>query len=109
MKLIFSFLIGLVVLPAFGLLDFRFGYAPVATASSPVPFEKQLAHMAPNARIRKEAPKNVPIQTNEDNYQAGAKLYRTNCAVCHGLPAQVQAHTSKGMFLVLRNCSKDTA
>jgi mono/diheme cytochrome c family protein len=84
--------------PAFSLLYFRFGFAPVATASSPMPFEKRLAHMALNARIEKEAPKVVPIETNDENYLAGARLYRTNCAVCHGLPNQPDTATSKGMF-----------
>jgi hypothetical protein len=30
---------------------FAGGFAPVATASSPVPFEKKLAKMAPNAKL----------------------------------------------------------
>ena len=98
MKLLFGFIIGIFVLPAFGYLYFRFGYAPVATASSPMPFEKSLAHMALNARIRNEAPKSVPIEPSADNYQAGVTLYRTHCGVCHGLPGEAQAPTSKGMF-----------
>ena len=97
-----TFVVGLVIgvlaLPVFGWLYFRFGFAPVATASSPMPFEKKLAHMALNARVRKEAPKTVPIQVSEANYQSGAHLYRSQCAVCHGLPGQEAAPTSKGMF-----------
>ncbi len=98
MKFIIGFVVGLLVLPVFGWLYFRFGYAPVATASSPMPFEKTLAHMALNARIEKEAPKSAPIQTTEENYMAGARIYRTNCAMCHGLPGQDASPTSKGMF-----------
>ena len=89
---------GACLLPLLGLFYFRFGYAPVATAESPMPFEKQLAHVALHARIEKEAPKSVPIQPSEENYLAGAHLYRTNCAVCHGLPGQAAEPTSKGMF-----------
>ncbi len=95
---ILGLILGLIALPAFGWLYFRFGYAPVATASSPMPFEKSLAHMALNARIRKEAPKTVPIQASDANYEAGAHLYRSHCAMCHGLPDQPEAPTSKGMF-----------
>lgn len=91
-------LIGVILLPLCGLLYFRFGYAPVATASSPMPFEKQLAHMALEARIRKEAPKNVPIQASGENFLAGAHTYRTHCAMCHGLPGQAEYATTKGMF-----------
>jgi mono/diheme cytochrome c family protein len=93
-----GFLIGLIILPLFGSLYFRFGYAPVATASSPMPFEKQLAHIALKARIRNEAPKNSTLQPNDENYQAGAHIYRVNCAVCHGLPGQAEFPTSKGMY-----------
>ena len=91
-------IIGLLVLPAFGWMYFRYGYAPVATSSSPMPFEKTLAHIALNARIEKEAPKNVPIQATEDTYTAGVKVYRTQCALCHGLPGQNTTPTAKGMF-----------
>ena len=98
MRFFVGFLIGILVLPVFGYMYFRFGYAPVATSSSPMPFEKTLAHIALNARIVKEAPKMVPIPVSAENYLAGAKLYRTNCAVCHGLPGLPAEPTSKGMF-----------
>ena len=97
-NLLVGFLVGLIILPLFGWLYFRFGYAPVATAASPLPFEKSLAHMALHARIEKEAPKSVPIAATNDNYLAGAKVYRAHCAVCHGLPGQAGSATSKGMF-----------
>ncbi|MGH9343528.1 MAG: c-type cytochrome [Terriglobia bacterium] len=91
-------LIGLVILPLCGFFYFRFGYAPVATASPPMPFEKQLAHMALKARLQKEAPKNSALPANDGNYLAGAHVYRTHCAVCHGLPGQLASAISKGMF-----------
>ena len=97
-RFILGLAVGLIILPLFGWLYFRFGYAPVATASSPMPFERQLAHMALNERIRKEAPKNPPLQANDENLLAGAHTYRTHCAICHGLPGQAPSPTSKGMF-----------
>jgi thiosulfate dehydrogenase len=93
-----AFVLGLIILPLFAFLYFLFGYAPVATASSPLPFEKQLAHMALHARIRKEAPKASPVPVSDQNYQAGAHIYRQNCAMCHGLPGQAPSPTSKGMY-----------
>ena len=98
LRAVLVFILGLIILPVFGWCYFRFGYAPVATASSPMPFEKQLAHMALNQRINKEAPKNSPIQPNDANYEAGAHVYRENCAICHGLPGQSRTPTSKGMY-----------
>jgi mono/diheme cytochrome c family protein len=100
MRILIGLLIGVVILPVIGFLYFRFGFAPVATAASPMPFEKSLAHWALNARVEKEAPKTVPIQVSDENYVAGAKVYRSNCAVCHGLPGQPQSAIAKGMFPV---------
>lgn len=97
-RLILAFVLGLILLPLIGWLYFHFGYAPVATASSPMPFEKRLASAALNARIRKEEPKNSPVQANEENYQAGAHIYRVHCAICHGLPGQDASAISKGMY-----------
>jgi mono/diheme cytochrome c family protein len=74
------------------------GFAPVATSSSPLPFEKQLAGMAVNARMQKELPKTVPIEANEANYLAGAHEYLTNCAVCHGVPGKEKTAIAAGEF-----------
>ncbi|HEY1213604.1 MAG TPA: cytochrome c, partial [Bryobacteraceae bacterium] len=46
----------------------------------------------------KEAPKSTPIPASEENYAAGAHVYRTHCAVCHGLPGQPKTAVAKGMF-----------
>jgi mono/diheme cytochrome c family protein len=98
LRIVVAFLLGVIILPIVGWCYFRFGYAPVATASSPMPFEKRLAHVALDERISKEAPKNAPIQPSDANYEAGVHLYRVNCAVCHGLPGQQPTPTSKGMY-----------
>jgi thiosulfate dehydrogenase len=99
MKLFFSgLLVGVILLPVCGWLYFRFGYAPVATASSPIPFERQLARMALRTRIGAEAPRHAPIQASDENFLAGAHVYRTQCAMCHGLPSHADYPTAKGMF-----------
>ena len=63
-----------------------------------MPFEKTLAHKALNARIRKEMPMNAPIQGDEPNLTAGAKIYREHCAVCHGMPRQQKTAIAAGMY-----------
>ena len=97
MKFFLGLIIGLLILPAIGYVYFRFGYAPVATASSPMPFEKKMASMALHARINKEAPKQVPIPVDEPNLTPGARIYVENCAFCHGLPNQKATIAAKGM------------
>jgi len=76
----------------------RLGFAPVATASAPLPFERLVTRMALHARIDKEAPTSSPIQPTEATYAAGARTYRTHCAVCHGLPGQELTAIAKGEF-----------
>jgi mono/diheme cytochrome c family protein len=95
---IVGLIIGILIPAAAAYCYFRMGYAPVATSSSPMPFEKTMARMALKARITKEAPKNSPIQPTEDNLTAGAKVYTDNCAFCHGWPDQPASKAAKGMF-----------
>ena len=77
---------------------FRFGYAPVATAAPPIPFEIKLAHMALHARIDHEAPKQPPFQATENDLADGARLYRQHCAICHGTKNQPKTAVAVGMF-----------
>ncbi|HMD86190.1 MAG TPA: cytochrome c [Terriglobia bacterium] len=81
-----------------GYAYFAGGFAPVATASRPMPFEKKLAKMALNAKLQKEMPKTAPIEANEANYLAGAHEYLINCAVCHGVPGKEKTAIARGEF-----------
>jgi thiosulfate dehydrogenase len=98
-KLIVGIIIGLLIPAAIGYGYFRFGFAPVATSSAPMPFAKTMARMALRARIAKEAPKNdAPIAADESNLTQGTTIYAENCAFCHGLPGQKATTAAKGMF-----------
>jgi mono/diheme cytochrome c family protein len=77
---------------------FAGGFAPVATTSRPMPFEKKLAKMALHAKLQKEMPRTVPIEANEANYLAGAHAYLINCAVCHGVPGKERTAIARGEF-----------
>lgn len=97
-----QFILGLIaaltLIAVGGLSYVALGLAPVATASAPLPFEKLITGIALNARVNKEAPKSSPIPASEEAYAAGARLYRNNCAVCHGLQGQDQTPIAKGEF-----------
>jgi mono/diheme cytochrome c family protein len=78
---------------------FRFGYAPVATKASAMPFERKFARMGLHARMEKEYPRSAPIQPTAENYLAGAHIYREHCAVCHGVGGQqALSSVAKGMY-----------
>ena len=97
-KFLIGLIVGLIVIPAGVYMYFSTGTAPVATSSSPMPFEKMLASMALHARLKKEMPKAPPIPADEAAYVAGAQVYKDNCAVCHGLPGLPLTAISQGMF-----------
>jgi thiosulfate dehydrogenase len=94
---IFGFITALVLILAAGYGYLALGFAPIATSSAPLPFERVIAGMALKAGI-KNAPKSSPIQPSDAVYLAGAKIYQNNCAVCHGLPDVGQSAISKGEF-----------
>ena len=74
------------------------GYAPVATAALPLPFERQLAWRALQARLANEMPKTVPLTPTEANLLAGAAVYLSHCAGCHSLPGRPAAAFAQQMF-----------
>ena len=100
MKLGFAIglIVGVLLIPIGAYLYFAGGYAPVATSAPPMPFEKMLANTALQARLKKEMPRNAPIEPTEANLMAGAALYREHCAVCHGLPGESKTAIAAGMF-----------
>ena len=66
---------------------FRFGAPPVAVADSPFPFEAAIVHVPLDARIGLET-KTPPFGTSEDVFEAGAHVYKHECASCHGTPGK---------------------
>ena len=93
-----GFVLALVVVLLGALVYFGLGLAPVAASAPPMPFERLVAGMALHARISKEAPSQAPIPADEPNLLAGARIYREQCAVCHGLSGQPETGIAKGMF-----------
>lgn len=78
-------ILGVVLVPATAMLYFHFGRPPVAVADSAFPLERQIVGIALHSRIDTEAPKAPPIEASPVNLEAGALIYRQQCAACHGL------------------------
>ena len=98
MKFILGVVVGILLIPISVYFYFRFGYAPVATAASPIPFERKLAQMGLHARINAEYPRAAPFQATDNDLQNAAHLYRQHCAICHGVPDNPKTPTAKGMY-----------
>jgi thiosulfate dehydrogenase len=77
---------------------FTSGRAPVAVTDPPMPFEAKLAQRALHARVDKQTPTESPVPADEKNFLAGAEVYKQNCAVCHGLPAEQESAIAHGMY-----------
>src|ERR1035438_6606555 len=54
--------------------------------------------MALNASIGHAADQKNPLPFNDDTVRAGARIFKQNCAVCHGITGQPATLISKGMF-----------
>ena len=98
MKFIAGLVLGIILVPAGLYFYFVGGSAPVATTDPDMPFESYLARKAQHVRIDRDMPKNVPIQATEENYLAGAALYKEHCAVCHGVPDSQKTAIATGMY-----------
>jgi len=97
-KVILGIILGVVIVFAGAYVYFSTGQAPVATDSKPMMFEEKFAHMAQNAYFAKLAHPNPPIPQDEANFLEGAKVYKADCAVCHGLPLQGKTAIAAGMY-----------
>jgi thiosulfate dehydrogenase len=92
-----GFLLALVIMAGGSFLYLASGMAPVSTSDKPFPFEKKLANMALDARIKNQHVEQSPVVADEPNFLDGAKMYKQHCAVCHGLPNH-PADLAKGMY-----------
>ena len=81
-----------------GYLFIILGGMPVTTKEAPLPFERYLAKQALKVAMHKEIGRRAPMLPDDTNLLAGAKVYRGQCAVCHGLPDQPPGAIAKGMF-----------
>ncbi|HUB52557.1 MAG TPA: cytochrome c [Terracidiphilus sp.] len=84
-RILVGILLGFVFFPFALLLYFQYGNPPLAVGDQPLFHEEDLTQAPLKYRVPREAPKNVPIPVSEENLVAGARIYREQCAVCHGL------------------------
>jgi thiosulfate dehydrogenase len=99
-RFLFGVVIGLALLPAAAYLWFTHGRPPVAVADTPLPYEGRLAGETLHARIDREmteAPAGEMGKVSEANLVAGAKVYREQCAFCHGVSGTA-SKVGKHMF-----------
>lgn len=84
-KLLLGFVLGILAVAIVGFAYLEFGALPVATADKPFFMEKRIVSFPLNARIDREE-KKPPFGSSEDGFEAGAHVYKAECASCHGTP-----------------------
>ena len=97
-KYLIAFILGVLLIPTAFYLYLRSGKVPVATSASPFPLERFFARLAMRATMAHQLPKKDAGPPTEMQLVSGARIYRQNCAVCHGLPNEPQTAISKGMY-----------
>src|ERR1700722_16767323 len=95
-KMFLGFVLGVAAVAAglFGYL--KFGGPPGGGADKPFPYEKEIVFLPLSSRIDREL-KNPPFGISEDVFESGARVYRAQCASCHGTPGHDVAF-AKHMF-----------
>lgn len=83
-RLFLGILLGIVLVPLAVFGWFSVGKVPVAVADPPLPQERLITSVPLNARIHREMVKTPPLQADEGTLIAGARIYRDQCAACHG-------------------------
>ena len=96
--IVVGILLGVLLVFVGGYFYFASGQAPVATKGPEMPFEHKLAHIALDAYLNKLPHPNPAVPADEANFLEGAKVYKENCAVCHGLPGEPKTTIAEGMF-----------
>ena len=96
--LVLGIIVGFLLVGAGIHLYFASGQAPVAVTASPMPFERKYAHIGLDAYLNKLPHPEPQTPADEQNYLAGAEIYKQNCAVCHGLPGAEKTAIAAGMF-----------
>ncbi len=96
--LLVGLILGILIVPIALFCYIETGQAPAAASDAPMPFEAFLARGGLHARIKKEAQDRELSTFTAGDLAAGADVYKTNCAFCHGLPLQAPSAASQGMF-----------
>jgi thiosulfate dehydrogenase len=86
-KFLLGFAFGLLALPLAVISVARLGLLPINANASPSNLETSFAQMALDASAARHAPHlSDPIVPSEENLMAGLKLFKNDCAGCHGTP-----------------------
>jgi len=84
-KFLLGFLAGILTIPVGAFAAAAMGWLPVNANATPSALEREFAHLALDRAATRKAPHLVnPIAPTEENLMAGMKIFKGDCAGCHG-------------------------
>jgi thiosulfate dehydrogenase len=90
----------LIALVAGGYAAIVTGMMPANADRKPSRFERWAARRSLRATIARDAPRRPnPVPATLENYTRGIKLYRENCAVCHGAADAKPSSIAEGLYI----------
>jgi len=95
--ILLGIILGVIGVAASVYLYFANGHAPVAVTAADMPFERTFARLGLHAYLGKLPHPEPQVAADEKNLLEGAKVYKDNCAMCHGLPDAQKTKIAQGM------------
>jgi thiosulfate dehydrogenase len=95
--ILLGIILGVIGVAASVYLYFANGHAPVAVTAADMPFERTFARLGLHAYLGKLPHPEPQVAADEKNLLEGAKVYKDNCAMCHGLPDAQKTKMAQGM------------
>jgi mono/diheme cytochrome c family protein len=88
-RFVVGFAAGIFLVPVLLFLAGTFGLLPTTATATPPAWEVAFArHALHVAAARRATGLKNPVAPTEDNLRAGLKMFRGNCAGCHGSPTE---------------------
>src|SRR6266852_6945299 len=88
-RLAAAFVAGMLIVPAGAWILAWLGAWSLDATATPPAWERALARTTVSASIARHAPRTPnPLRPSPDVLLAGMKVYRNNCAGCHGGPSR---------------------
>jgi thiosulfate dehydrogenase len=97
MRFLLGLIVGVLLLPVGAWAWAVYGHPPVAVTDAALPFERLITSVVLQTRINHEMPATAPVAANETAFVAGARIYREQCAYCHGTYGH-PSHAGMHMF-----------
>ncbi|MFB3815381.1 MAG: cytochrome c [Terriglobales bacterium] len=98
-NLIIGIILGVVGLAAGLYAYLHFGFVDLRASQPVSPVERFYMGEAVDKYVERHAPQvQNPVQPTDENLIAGVRIYKSNCAVCHGGPRQPVSEIGRALY-----------